>query len=397
MKILLIHNHYSHAGGEDVVFHRERELLRSTGHHVTEYTRHSPKIAERAIWANAAIGLQTINAVESVEDLRSLLQKEKPDVAHFHNTFPLISPGAYYPCREAGIPVIQTLQNYRLICPAATLCRDGEICEECLDRSLLRGVLHGCYRGSRPASAAVALMLAIHRHMNTWTKIVDHYVAPSEFVRRKFVQSGMPTEKISVKPNFVYPDPGARTGKGEYALYIGRCAPEKGVGTLLQAWTLMGKDIPLRIVGDGPVKKALQAQGEKAHLADVRFEGWMPEEQVPAILKHAAFLIFPSEWYEPFGLGIAEAFACGVPVIASPLGAVMEIVENGKTGLHFIPGDPKDLAAKVEWAWTHPTEMKAMGVAARAEYQAKYTAKRNYDLMMEIYRRAQNEAIWKAA
>jgi glycosyltransferase involved in cell wall biosynthesis len=397
VKILLIHNHYSHAGGEDEVFHRERALLRSTGHHVIEYTRHSAEVVEGGIWANAATALQTINAVESVEDLRSLLQKEKPDVAHFHNTFPLISPGAYYPCREAGIPVIQTLQNYRLICPAATLRRNGAICEECLDGSLLRGVLHGCYRGSRPASAAVALMLAIHRRMNTWTKLVDRYVSPSEFVRRKFVQSGMPRERISVKPNFVYPDPGARTGKGEYALYIGRCSPEKGVGTLLQAWTLVGKDIPLRIVGDGPVKKALQAQGEKAHLANVRFEGWIPQEEVRAILEHAAFLIFPSEWYEPFGLGIAEAFARGVPVIASPLGAVMEIVESGKTGLHFIPGDPKDLAAKVEWAWTHPTEMKAMGVAARAEYQAKYTAKRNYDLMMEIYRRAQNTTIWKAA
>lgn len=397
MKILLVHNHYRYPGGEDEAFHRERGLLRSAGHHVIEYTRHSGEMVAGGIWANAEIGLRSINALESVEHLRSLLQKEKPEVAHFHNTFPLISPGAYYPCRAAGVPVIQTLQNYRLICPAATLYRNGEICEECLDRSLLRGVLHGCYRGSRPASAAVALMLAVHRRLHTWTKIVDHYIAPTEFVRRKFLQAGMPAGKISVKPNFVYPDPGVHQGDGKYALYIGRLAPEKGVGTLLHAWTLIGQHIPLRIVGDGPVKQALQAQAEKAHLEKVRFEGWIPQEQVRAILKHAAFLIFPSEWYEPFGLGIAEAFACGVPVIASAKGALMETVESGKTGLHFVPSDPKDLAAKVEWAWTHPTAMKSMGVAARAEYQATYTAKRNYDLLMEIYRRVQTKTICKAA
>lgn len=397
MKILLIHNHYSRVGGEDEVFHRERALLRSAGHNVIEYTRHSAEIAQGGIWANASLAFHSINAVESVEQLRSLIQKEKPDIAHFHNTFPLISPGAYYPCCEARVPVIQTLQNYRLICPAATLYRNGEICEECLNRSLFRGALHGCYRGSRSASAAVALMLAVHRGMNTWTKIVDHYVAPTEFVRRKFLQSGMPAEKISVKPNFVYQDPGTRRGQGEYALYLGRLVPEKGVGTLLQAWTLMKNDIPLRIVGDGPLKKVFRVQGAKAHLANVHFDGWMPQEQVRAILKHAAFLIFPNEWYEPFGLGIVEAFACGVPVIASAQGAPMEIVESGKNGLHFIPGDPKDLAAKVEWAWTHPTEINSMGIAARAEYEAKYTAKRNYDLLMEIYRRAQSKEICKAA
>ena len=284
--------------------------------------------------------------------------------------------------------MVQTLHNYRLFCPAATFFRDGHVCEECVQHTLWRSVRYACYRNSRPATATVALMLAVHRRRRTWTRQVDCYIALTEFSRRKFIEAGLPAEKVVVKPNFVHPDPRARNGRGEYALFVGRLSPEKGLHTLLDAWQRLRDRVPLRIVGDGPLRPELEADASRRGLSGVSFDGRLPHDQTLEAMKGARFLVFPSEWYEPFGLTIAEAFACGVPVVASRLGAIEEIVEDGRTGLHFTPGDPDVLAAKVEWAWTHPERMEEMGRAARAEYEAKYTAERNYQMLMDIYQRA---------
>lgn len=397
MKILMAHNYYRHPGGEDRVFRGERELLQSAGHEVVEYTRSNDEIVEHGILSSVSLAGRTLWAWDSERQLRAILQREKPWIAHFHNILPLISPSAYYACRDAGVPIIQALHNYRLICPGANLYRDGQLCEECLSDGLFRGVLHGCYRQSRAATATVGTMLALHHRLSTWTEVVGLYIAPTEFLRQKFVRAGIPLNKISLKPNPVYPDPGVRTETGAYALYVGRLVAEKGLGTLLQAWKLIKGSVPLRIVGDGPKRQAFEATKEQACLSDVCFDGWLTPERLRSVMKNAAFLVFPSEWYESFGLTIIEAFACGVPVITSRLGAMMEIVENGKTGLHFTPGDAKDLASKVEWAWTHSKEMETMGKAARAEYQAKYTAEQNYQTLMGIYERARNAMTRKAA
>jgi glycosyltransferase involved in cell wall biosynthesis len=364
----------------------EQELLRAAGHDVVPYFRSNDAIALNGFVSRARLAAGTVWSRESYRALRELLAREKPDVAHFHNTLPLVSPSGYYACREAGVPVVQTLHNYRLLCPAATFFREGQICEECAEHSLLRGVRHGCYRGSRAATATVATMLAAHRALGTWRDKVDVYIALSEFARRKFVGAGLPAEKIVVKPNFVHPDPGPRDGPGEYALFVGRLSPEKGVQTMIEGWKRLSGRIPLHIVGAGPQCAELEAAARG--LEGTRFRGRLPYEQTVAAMKRARFLVFPSEWYEPFGLGMIEAFACGVPVIASRLGAMEEIVADGRTGLHFIPGNADDLAAKVEWAWTHPREMEAMGRAARAEYEAKYTAARNYEMLMQVYERA---------
>jgi glycosyltransferase involved in cell wall biosynthesis len=395
MKVLICHNYYQQPGGEDVEFLAERAILLEGGHSILEFTLRNDQINGYSLFSKAKLGLATTWARSSIEDLRTVLRQEKPDIAHFHNTFPLISPGAYYACQDAGVPVIQTLQNYRLLCPAATLYRAGNICEDCLDLGLFHGVMHGCYRDSRPATAAISLMLALHRRMNTWAEMVDRYIAPTEFVRRKVMQAGLPAEKIKIKPNLVHPDPGVRAGKGEYALYVGRLTPEKGVGTLLQAWALLENPIPLRIVGDGPIRASLERQRERSNLSNVRFEGWLCREKLALAMKRAAFLIFPSEWYEPFGLTIVEAFACGVPVIASRLDPITEILEEGKTGLYFTPHQSSELAMKVDWAWVHPREMETMGRAARGQYQAKYTAEQNYAMLMDIYCQARGSILTK--
>jgi glycosyltransferase involved in cell wall biosynthesis len=400
MKILLVHNSYQQPGGEDVSTRAEKALLAAAGHRVVEYLRHNGEIIAYGLVKKASLPLRTVWAWDSHREIKALIDRERPDLAHFQNTFPLISPAAYYACREAGVPVVQTLRNYRLLCPGATFLNHGRLCEACVEHNLWRAVAHGCYRHSRAATATVALMVAVHRRLGTWTRLVDCYIALTEFGRRKFIEGGLPAEKIVVKPNFVYPDPMAANHQSSIAnhkypqgsaLFVGRLSPEKGVGTLLAAWQRLGNRIPLRVVGDGPLHAELEGHARQHDLSDVFFHGRLNPEQTLAAMNRSRFLVFPSECYETFGRVAAEASACGVPVIASRLGAMEEIVADGRTGLHFTPGDAADLAAKAEWAWAHPEEMAAMGRAARAEYEAKYTAERNYEMLMEIYERVVRE------
>ena len=387
MVILFVHNYYQQPGGEDAGVHQERDLLAAAGHRIVEYTRHSGEIALNGLGGRIGLGATALWSTRTYRELRSLLTRERPDVAHFHNTVPLISPSAYYACAEARIPVVQTLHNYRLLCPAGNLLRQGHVCEECMEHTLIRSLWHRCYKDSVSASAAVALMIASQRALGTWKNKVDCYIARTEFARRKFIEGGLPAEKIVVKPCFVHPDPGRRTGSGETALFVGRLSPEKGLRTLISAWEYLGGRLPLRIAGDGPLRAELEAEIERRRVVGVQMLGRLCGPDTLAEMKRARFVVFPSEWYEGLPLTIAEAFACGVPVIASRIGSMIELVEDGRTGLHFTPGDARDLAAKVEWAWAHPEATEEMGLNARAEYEAKYTAEQNYAMMTNINQR----------
>jgi glycosyltransferase involved in cell wall biosynthesis len=293
----------------------------------------------------------------------------------------------YYACKEEGVPVVQTLHNYRLACPAASFYRDGKICEECLDRGPFHAVKYGCYRESKLATAALAAMLEVHRRKNTWTEMVDCYVALTEFAREKMIQGGLPADKIRVKPNFVLPDPGPRTSDGDYALFVGRLVDLKGVGTLIKAWSKLPASIPLVIAGDGPYRPEMEKLISDFKLANVDYRGRLSRNETLARMKGARFLMFPSEWYEGFPVTIAESFACGVPVLCSRLGGMQEIVDDGRTGLHFTSGDAADMAEKVQWAWSNPEETSNMGLEARAEFEAKYSAERNFGMLTEIYER----------
>jgi glycosyltransferase involved in cell wall biosynthesis len=388
MKVLIAHNFYQQRGGEDSVMEAEKRLLVSTHHEVLEYFRHNDEIRDYSFLQEIRLASGTLWAADTHRSLRRLLRDEKPTIAHFHNVLPLISPSAYYACKDAGIPVVQAVQNFRLLCPSGNLFRDGRVCEECIEHTLVRGVLHACYRDSRPQTAVVAGMLALHRKMKTWSERVDAYVVCTEFARGKLVSQGFPACKIFLKPNFVFSDPGPRSCHGETPLVVGRLSAEKGQRLLPQAWSRLGGEVPLRIVGDGPLRSELESAFARSNGHRIMFEGWLPKEKTIEALMSARFLVFPSQCYEGFPVTIAEAYSCGLPVIAPRLGAMAEIVEDGRTGLHFSPGDPEDLAAKVEWAWTHAAEMEEMGRGARAEYEAKYTPERNYKILMEIYERA---------
>ena len=387
MKILLVFNSYQEPGGEDVVFRKECHLLKEAGHEVSEYRRDNDEIKSYSKLRRLSLIGQPVWAWDSYRDFSRLLRQNRPEIVHVHNAFPLISPSIFWACRKDGVPVVHTLHNYRLLCPQANFFRGGKPCQDCITGRYWQGVVHGCYRNSAFATAPVALMLTVHRESKTWIRMVDQYIAPSAFARNQFVKAGFPASQITVKPNFVDPDPGPRIGKGSYALFIGRVSQEKGIDTLLRAWRQLPQTYTLRILGEGPSRARLKATAQEDHLPNVNFMGWLPHDQAMEVVKGARFLIFPSELYETFGLGIVEAFACGVPAVVSRLGAMQEIVQEGYTGFLFQPGDANDLARTVVHAWNQPEHMLRLGAQARLEYETKYTAAVNYRQLIEIYQR----------
>jgi glycosyltransferase involved in cell wall biosynthesis len=387
MKILLAHNTYRQPGGEDVVFDQECQLLARAGHEVVIYRKSNREIESYSPFGRLGLAKRAVWASDTRLEVRQMLAEQKPDLVHVHNTLFMISPSIYSACREAHVPVVQTLHNYRLLCPAATFFRGGQICRECVEHSLWRGVRYGCYRDSRPATAAVALALKLHRGSRSWVRTVD-CIALTAFARQRFIDGGLPADRIAVKPNFVDPDPGERIEDGLYAAFVGRLSPEKGVSTLVAAWKHLGNRIPLVVLGDGPLRTVIESEAARQGLSSISFHGQVTCEEVRKTLKGARFLVVPSECYENFPMIIVEAFACGTPVVCSRVGAMQELVEHNRTGLHFRLGDAQDLAATIEWAWTHRHRVAEMGREARREYQRKYTAERNYNLLFEIYARA---------
>jgi glycosyltransferase involved in cell wall biosynthesis len=386
VKILMVHNPYQQAGGEDFVFEQERSMLQNAGHEVVTYLRDNDEVEKYSGLRRLALIPRTIWATDSRREVSALLAHEKPSLVHVHNTFVMISPSIFSACEEAGIPVVQTLHNYRLMCAAGVFYRDGHVCEECVEKSLWSGIRHGCYHDSKVATAVVASMIAVHRGLHTWTRPSHSYIALCKFARQKFVDSGLPEERVFVKPNFVDPDPGMSSEKENYAVFAGRLSPEKRVDGLLDAWERGKAHFPLFILGDGPERAGLEEMVKQRHLSGVQFKGQVPRAEVISTIRKARFLIFSSEVYENFPVTIAEAFACGTPVICARMGAMEEIVADGHTGLHFAPGQTDDLAAKMDWAWENPEHMRIMGSEARREYETKYTAEINYKLLTDIYR-----------
>jgi glycosyltransferase involved in cell wall biosynthesis len=381
MKILSVHNSYQQPGGEDQVFAQEADLLRLHGHQVLLYQASNHQVTG----TNPLVLLgNTIWNKQTYRELRALMQRERPEIVHVHNTFPVISPAAYYAANEEGIPVVQTLHNYRLLCPAYTLFRDGHVCEDCVGKRIpWPSVVHSCYRGSRPATAAVAAMLATHNYKQTWSKAVSAYIALTDFARDKFIEAGFPAAKIFVKPNCLQADPGLGNGTGNYALFVGRLTPEKGISTLLEAWQELGHELPLQIAGDGPMAPEVeQASRERENVTWLK---WLPRAEILQRMKDASVLVLPSTWYEGFPMILAEAFAVGLPVIASNLGSMSSIVDHRRTGLHFQPGNASDLVDKVRWLRAHPAEVMHMRTRARLEFEGKYTGDRNYEQLMHIY------------
>ncbi len=388
MRILICHNAYQLNGGEDAVVESEYELLKSHGHDVELYIVSNDEI--RGVLDKVKTGLHASYSESSKERIRNLLSVLKPDVVHFHNTFPLLTPSVYDACREIGVGIVQTLHNFRTICPSALLLRNGKLCELCISGTPYYGTLHKCYRGSRLQSFAVSHMVSHHRKVNTWNEKVDRFITLTEFGREKFAAARFPTNKIRVKPNFVRHSLAPTTEeRQDFCLYVGRISEEKGLDTLCQAFSQT--NIPLKIAGSGPLLQDLRSK----YSVDIEFLGPQTQQQINHLMADARFLVMPSKWYETFGLVIIEAYANMLPVVCSDLGAMRELVKNNETGLHFEAGNAQDLAVKVKWLYDNPNECRQMGENAFREYQEKFTPEINYKMLIDIYQEAINESIYK--
>ncbi len=384
MKILTVHNRYKFRGGEDESREAEDNLLAARGNEVRQVVFDNARINSR----NAIlVGLQASWSQNAYVRIRDYVEDWRPDILDVHNFFPLVSPSVYYAARRRRVPVVQTLHNYRILCPGANFYREGKVCEDCTSHVIpWPGITHKCYRGSALQTSAVALMISVHRLLRTWSRMVSIFFVLSEFAKKKFIEGGLPQSRLVVKPNFIV-DPGGPGPGGDDVLYAGRLSPEKGIRTLLKAIALARSPKAIfRIVGDGP----LEAEVREAALHDprIRFDGRLPLTDVMGLMASARAVVVPSECYETFGRAAAEAFACGTPVICPDLGAVTEIVTNNKTGLHFHSGDPRDLARVLDSVDSDPAGITLMRAAARDGYEARYTPERGYQIIMAAYQRA---------
>ena len=387
MRILVAHNSYEQAGGEDAVVKAEYELLEKNGQDVFLYTRSNSEIKSLSGPGKLKFLLQLKWSRKSYNDLRVQIRKIRPDIAHFHNIFYMITPSVYDACHDEGIPVVQSQHNFRPLCSNGLFLRNHRVCEECLEHSLWRGVRYGCFKGSRLATWPVASMLMAHQKKGTWSKKVDRYIVAAEFTRQKYIQAGFPEHKISVKPHFVFPPQQSQSHDQGYALYIGRLSEEKGVDVLLKAWESL-PEIPLRVIGTGPLLEELKRLAWQKGMSQVQFLGYVSYEQYDSNFKAAKFLVVPSICYESLPRVMVEAYSYGIPVLASRLGSMKDSVIEQKTGLLFESGNTQDLAQKARWLVQHQPELEEMRRSSREEYKQKYLPQKNYAALMAIYEKA---------
>jgi len=383
VKILLVHEYYRTLGGEDSMFAAERELLRRAGHEVVSHELHHDAISASPS-ARAMAALSAVWSVPSYRAMRRLLRRVRPDVVHFHNTFPLVSPSAYRAAQLERVPVVQTLHNYRLICPGGLLQRASRPCEDCVGRNLGPALRHACYRESRAATAVTVGMLLFNRARGSYRHDVDRYIVLTEFARALFVRGGLPADRLVVRPNGLPDDPGPGTGDGAFALFAGRLSREKGAACLLEAWHRV-PGLPLVIAGDGPLRADLEARAQA--LGDrVRFVGRQPRARILELMQSASLVVLPSECYEGLPVTFIEALACGTPIAASRLGALGELMIDGVHGVHFPPADPTGMAAAIARLLANPSDVTAIRARNRALFETRYSPAEALRSLEAIYR-----------
>jgi len=367
-RVLQVHTRYRQAGGEDEVVAAERRLLEEAGVSVSQVLFDNPGPGGNPVSMALTHSISAIWSRNAARRVRDAIKANGSQVVHVHNTFIAASPSVYEAAEACGVPVVQTLHNYRLICPAATVYRAGRPCTDCLGRAIpWPAVVHSCYRGSRAQSAVVAATLAVGRARGTYSHRVGAYLALTRFQRDLLVRGGLPADKVQVLPNFLEPDPGIGVGPRRGFLFVGRLSEDKGVPTLLRASALVPGLV--RVAGQGPLSSLVEAA---ASTGDLELLGRLEKNAVFDQLRAAVAMVLPSVWYEGLPVSVLEAFATGTAVIASRIGSLAEVIEDGVTGLLASPREAGDLADRLRWASDHPDELRQMGANARLEYETKY-------------------------
>jgi glycosyltransferase involved in cell wall biosynthesis len=387
MKVLLVHNYYQQLGGERVAVQAQVDLLARRGHQVMLYTRDSTAIRDYGLMEKARFFPHTVYAREVYSEVRQLIKRERPGVAHVHNVFPLISPAVYYALRDAGIPIVQTLHNFRFMCPNGLFYTHGTICERCKHGNTLHAVRLKCYHDSYLLSALYALSIGWARQRGTLA-LIDRFIALNPFVAGKIVESGIASpDRVTVVENYLpgpLPAHAPTLRREQYFLYLGRLSPEKGIDMLIEAMAALPQ-VQLKIAGDGPQAQALRDRVDRYALHNVKFLGRVEGEAKWALLRAARAVVVPSLWYENQPYSVLESMGASTPIIAARQGGLPYLVDDGNSGLLFRPGDAGDLAEKLQWLAARPDQSQAMGIAARATLERRFSEDAHYQGLLAIY------------
>jgi glycosyltransferase involved in cell wall biosynthesis len=384
LRILMLHNRYRLAGGEDDSVSAEVAMLRSRGHDVELLVRDNRAHDLDSAIGKVRVGLSALGSGEAAATVKQAIRDFRPDILHCQNLFPLWSPSVLPAAHELGVPTVAHIRNYRLFCLEPALRRNGRPCEACIGTLPWRGVVHRCYRGSILGSAVVAASIAAHRAAGTWERHVDAFIAPSEHTRSLLIAGGLRPDQIHVKPNFVGSTSASRRAQGARrgAAFAGRLSAEKGIEALCRAWRRLEPN--LYVAGDGPLRQSLM----RGAPGNVHFLGRLSTGDLHQLLSSVEFVVVPSECYETFGRSVIDAYAARAPVLGASIGAIPELVEEGVTGLLFRPGVEEDLAGKARWLFEHPDEALAMGERACLLQQAQFSPEANYPQLIAVYEAA---------
>ncbi len=383
LRVLQVHTRYRQAGGEDQVVEAERQLLEGAGIDVHQVIFDNAELREsRSLAGDLGLAASAIWSRSAQRRIRAAIVANRPQVMHVHNTFPAASPSVYSAAAPRGVAVIQTLHNYRLVCPAATLFRDGHVCTECVGRPMpWPAVVHACVRDSRSQSLVAAATITAQRARARFTQGIDVYIALTHFQRELMIEGGLPAERIRVIPNFLASDPQTGSEGRTGVLFAGRLSDEKGIAVLLEAASMVPGMVS--VAGGGPLSNTVKQAEAAGHLTSL---GSLPQASVVVEIRRAIALVVPSIWFEGFPIVLLEAFATGTPVIASRIGSLAELVEHGVTGLLVEPGNAAYLADQIRWARDHPSEMREMGVHARDRFESLFGGEAHLAALLETYR-----------
>lgn len=397
MKILFCHNYYQQAGGEDVVVTNEMAMLKSHGHDVQLYSVSNRQID--TFWKKVKVSLRLTHSNLHKKSLKRHIEKFSPDIVHVHNFFPLLTPSIFNACNQLGIPVVHTLHNYRLLCPSATLFINGKNNTESLTKNAYAMVKHKAYKNSYLGTFLLARAIEKYKKSQLWHNRVDQFIAPSSALKNIYVNAGFNKDKITVKPNFKpsssqYNVISSTNNKlhtvkrnnalKQYAIFLGRLEEEKGIKQLLTVWR--SDDIELRVYGSGTLKHLFKNSNENAQI-NIKYMGEVNRQDAMQALAAAQYLVMPTLWQEPFGLVTIEALSLGIPVIASNIGALPEIITHNQNGLLFDPLSHNDLRNQID-VMKCDIKRDMMSHAALESFQNKFCDDSNYPQLLNIYQNA---------